>query len=54
MGPWSLYLHGLEAAFRWGDLHLWQTVLSKDNEHCWPLNREVTAAIEGHAEFQGQ
>jgi cyclopropane-fatty-acyl-phospholipid synthase len=40
---WSLYLHGAEGAFRWGDLQLWQIVLAKDQQHYWPLNREVTA-----------
>jgi hypothetical protein len=38
---WSLYLHGAFAGFRWGDLQLWQTVLAKDNNHAWPLNRQV-------------
>ena len=38
---WSLYLHGSEAAFRFGDLQLWQLVFVKDHKHGWPLNREV-------------
>jgi cyclopropane-fatty-acyl-phospholipid synthase len=41
---WSLYLHGAEAAFRWGDLQLWQIVLAKDRHHTWPLNREINAS----------
>ncbi|HLC49013.1 MAG TPA: cyclopropane-fatty-acyl-phospholipid synthase family protein [Candidatus Andersenbacteria bacterium] len=37
---WMLYLKSCEAGFRWGDLHLYQTVmLGKDAT--WPLNREV-------------
>jgi cyclopropane-fatty-acyl-phospholipid synthase len=42
---WSLYLHGAEAAFRWGDLQLWQIVLAKDRDHPWPLNRETNPGI---------
>lgn len=38
---WSLYLHGSLAAFRWGDLQLWQTVLAKDDQHAWPLDRQI-------------
>jgi len=41
---WSLYLHGSEAGFRVGDLQLWQTVLAKDHQHAWPLNRELNSA----------
>jgi cyclopropane-fatty-acyl-phospholipid synthase len=48
---WSLYLHGAEAAFRWGDLQLWQIVLAKDRHHAWPLNREInTSKLLGTAE----
>jgi cyclopropane-fatty-acyl-phospholipid synthase len=38
---WSLYLHGAMAGFRWGDLQLWQTVLAKNRDHHWPLNRQI-------------
>ncbi|MEX0649722.1 MAG: cyclopropane-fatty-acyl-phospholipid synthase family protein [Candidatus Andersenbacteria bacterium] len=38
---WWLYLQGSEAGFRWGDLQLWQLVLTKDKVASWPLNREV-------------
>jgi cyclopropane-fatty-acyl-phospholipid synthase len=38
---WWLYLHGSLAGFCWGDLQLWQTVLSKDGDHHWPLNRQI-------------
>jgi hypothetical protein len=37
----SLYLHGSLASFRWGDLQLWQTVLAKDRNHAWPLDRQT-------------
>ncbi len=38
---WWLYLKGAEAAFRWGDLQLWQLVLCHESEFPWPLDREV-------------
>jgi cyclopropane-fatty-acyl-phospholipid synthase len=41
---WWLYLHGALAGFCWGDLQLWQTVLSKDGDHRWPLNRQIELA----------
>ncbi len=41
---WSLYLHGSQAGFRSGDLQLWQTVLAKDHDHPWPLNRQINVS----------
>lgn len=41
---WWLYLQGSEAAFRWGELQLWQVVLARDAQAPWPLNREVNMA----------
>ncbi|MEX1112386.1 MAG: cyclopropane-fatty-acyl-phospholipid synthase family protein [Candidatus Andersenbacteria bacterium] len=38
---WQLYLQGSEAGFRYGDLQLWQIVLTKGKRPEWPLNREV-------------
>jgi len=38
---WWLYLQGAEAAFRWGDLQLWQVVLMKGKDAPLPLDRRI-------------
>lgn len=38
---WWLYLLGSIAAFKWGGLHLWQMVMTKNKQVKWPLQREV-------------
>lgn len=38
---WWLYLMGSIAAFRWGSLELFQTVMIKNKQAPWPLQREV-------------
>ncbi|MCC7084987.1 MAG: class I SAM-dependent methyltransferase [Pirellulales bacterium] len=44
---WSLYLHASEAGFRYGKMELWQTVLARDLDHAWPLNRELAMDVSG-------
>jgi cyclopropane-fatty-acyl-phospholipid synthase len=44
---WWLYLQSAEAAFRWGNLHLWQVVIGKDDQAPWPLDREIRLAEDG-------
>ncbi|HEX5470454.1 MAG TPA: cyclopropane-fatty-acyl-phospholipid synthase family protein [Lacipirellulaceae bacterium] len=48
---WWLYLNGAYAGFRWGDLQLWQVVFAKDENHRWPLNRQVDIP-DHHADEQ--
>lgn len=38
---WWLYLMGSIAAFKWGSLELYQTVMTKNKQVKWPLQREV-------------
>jgi cyclopropane-fatty-acyl-phospholipid synthase len=38
---WWLYLMGSIAAFKWGGLELYQTVMTKNKQVAWPLQREV-------------
>lgn len=38
---WWLYLMGSIAAFEWGELNLWQMVMTKNKQVKWPLQREV-------------
>ncbi|MBI3255799.1 MAG: class I SAM-dependent methyltransferase [Candidatus Andersenbacteria bacterium] len=38
---WWLYLMGSIAAFKWGGLELYQTVMTKNKQVKWPLQREV-------------
>ncbi len=44
---WWLYLQGAEAAFRWGDLQLWQVVLIKGKDALLPLERRINLHMGG-------